>query len=143
MPRPIVIAHHLIWTAYGWWLPNDPRGSTSRAVASDVIAELGELHFGRRKVQPPTDIIRQFHDRAREVLKYPSVWATSGWKGFLDHPDEVRRTVRYIEDNPRKWRLPEQRWPFVKQYDGWPLHPGHSPNSPYARRMRGRDRAEG
>ena len=25
--HPIVIAHHLIWTAYGWWLPNDPRGS--------------------------------------------------------------------------------------------------------------------
>ena len=27
MPRqnPIVIAYHLVWTAYGTWLPNDPR----------------------------------------------------------------------------------------------------------------------
>ena len=33
MPRPIVIAHHLIWTVYGTWLPNDPRGSGSRAIA--------------------------------------------------------------------------------------------------------------
>ena len=44
VPNPIVIAYHLIWTAYGWWLPNDPRGSMSRCIASDVIAELGELH---------------------------------------------------------------------------------------------------
>jgi len=52
MPRAIVIAHHLILTAYGWWLTNDPLGSTSRTVASDVIAELGELHRGRRRIQP-------------------------------------------------------------------------------------------
>ncbi len=28
MPRqnPIVVAYHLVWTAYGMWLPNDPRG---------------------------------------------------------------------------------------------------------------------
>ena len=64
------------------------------------------------------------------------VWAKSGWKVFLDHPEAVRRTVRYINDNPVKWRLPGQRWPFVKEYDDWPLHPGHSPNSPYARRLR-------
>lgn len=52
-PRhPVVIAYHLIWTAYGWWLPNDPRGSTSRRIAADPIAQLGQLHFGRKKVQP-------------------------------------------------------------------------------------------
>ncbi len=28
-PRPSVIAHHLIWTLYGHWLPNDLRGSGS------------------------------------------------------------------------------------------------------------------
>ena len=213
MPHPIVIGYHLIWTAYGWWLPNDPRGSTSRTVASDVIAELGELHYGRKKIQPPADAIRQFRNRAKEVLKFAllelnvrdvravadglgeaiaqfrytcyacaimpdhvhvlirkhkhqaeemienlqaasrlrlstlglrtadhPVWARSGWKGFLDHPDEIRRTIRYIEENPRKWRLPDQRWEFVKEYNGWPLHPGHSPNSPYARRLGGWER---
>ena len=51
MPRPIVIAHHLVWTSYGWWLPNDPRGSMSSNIATDVISQLGELHFGRKKVQ--------------------------------------------------------------------------------------------
>lgn len=210
MPRPIVIGYHLIWTAYGWWLPNDPRGSTSRTVACDVIAELGELHYGRKNIQPPVDVVRDFHKRAEEVLKFPllkidgretpaaaeafagaiaehrytcyacaimpdhvhvlirkhkhlaeqmidalqgasrlrlsslglrtadhPVWARGGWRIFLDHPDESRRTIRYIEGNPGKWGLPEQRWAFVKPYDGWPLHKGHSPNSPYARRLRG------
>jgi hypothetical protein len=59
-----------------------------------------------------------------------------GWKVFLDHPDEVRRTIPYIEDNPLPLREPPQSWPFVTPYDGWPLHPGHDPNSPYARRLR-------
>jgi hypothetical protein len=81
VPRPIVIAYHLIWTGYGWWLPNDPRGSMSHRIASDVIAELGELHYGRKKVQPR----------------------------------------------------------FLTPYDGWPMHPGHCPNSPYARRLRGEE----
>jgi len=209
MPRPIVIAHHLIWTGYGWWLPNDPRGSTSRTVASDVIAELGDLHYGRRKVQPTPAVMRHFHERSGEVLQFPlrefspeetstiavalgesiaeqrytcyacaimpdhvhalirkhkhqaeqmiemlqessrsqlrnsglrdpdhPVWGGPGWKVFLDHPDAVRRTIRYIEANPIKRGLPAQRWPFVTEYDGWPLHPGHNPNSPYARRLR-------
>jgi hypothetical protein len=55
---------------------------------------------------------------------------------FLDHPDEVRRTIGYVERNPIKIGLPAQRWGFVRAYDDWPLHPGHSPNSPYAKRLR-------
>jgi hypothetical protein len=50
--QPIVIAHHIMWTLYGWWLPNDPRGSTSRVIRNDLLTELGELHLGRKKIQP-------------------------------------------------------------------------------------------
>ena len=205
----MVIAHHLIWTAYGYWLPNDPRGSMSRAIASDVIAELGELHYGRKKVQPSAREVRKFHDHSRSALKYslldfrPSdfpvladaladatrehnytcyacaimpdhvhilirkhkhqaedmldnfqqisrlrlrsvglrsndhpVWGGPGWKVFLDTPTDIRRTIRYISENPVRWGLARQLWPFVKEYDGWPLHPGHSPDSPYAKAMR-------
>ena len=67
----MVIAHHLVWTAYGCWLPNDPRGSMSHDVASAVIAELGEHHYGRRRVQPASRSIREFYSRANEVLKFP------------------------------------------------------------------------
>ena len=59
-----------------------------------------------------------------------------GWKVFLDHPDDIRRTITYVDRNPIKIGLPRQSWPFVMPYDNWPLHAGHSPNSPYAKRLR-------
>ncbi len=210
MPQPIVIAHHLIWTAYGWWLPNDPRGSGSKQVCCDAIGELGELHLGRKRIQPPADEIHRFYVEAGNVLKHPlltfddkacaeiaeafgqtisehnytcyacaimpdhvhmmirkhkhqaeemidnlrtasrsrlvasgcrppdhPVWTGGGGsKVFLDHPEEIRRTIRYIEQNPVKIGRPVQRWSFVTEYDGWPLHRGHSPNSPYAKALR-------
>lgn len=218
MPAPLVIAYHLIWTVYGWWLPNDPRGSTSRAIASERIASIpeSELHFGRRRVQPASREIRAFYEHAEAALKHPliqirsaavdhvgaafaeviaqqkytcyacaimpdhvhilirkhkhpaeemierlqiaarwklidadlwpddhPVWTSGrpngevgGWKVFLDHPDEVERTIPYIERNPIQIGLPAQRWPFVTLYDRWPLHEGHSPNSPYVKRLR-------
>ena len=67
----MVIAHHLIWTAYGWWLPNDPRGSGSECVKSDLLAELGEVHNGRKRVQPSGREIREFYDKAATLLKHP------------------------------------------------------------------------
>jgi REP element-mobilizing transposase RayT len=190
MPQPIVIAHHLIWTAYGWWLPNDPRGSMSHSIRNDVIAELGKLHYGRKRVQPASAEIRSFYAQAASHLKHPLLtfatdeveaiatafrdtisneaytcyacaimpdhihilirkhkhraeamiehlqhnsrlrllalklrasdhptWGGPGYKVFLDHPDELHRTIRYIDDNPIKMRLPCQQWNFVKPYD--------------------------
>jgi REP element-mobilizing transposase RayT len=209
MSRPIVIAYHLIWTAYGWWLPNDPRGSTSATIRNDVLADLGTLHQGRKSVQPAAQDLRAFYAKAETKLKWPllefdapviegvalafaetieihrytcyacvimpdhihivirkhnhlaeqmipnfqessrlrlrasglrdpfhPLWGGPGWKVFLDHPNEIRRTIRYVEENPVKLRMPVRKYSFVKEYDGWPLHPGHSPVSPYARRMR-------
>lgn len=71
MPKPTVIGHHLVWTAYGWWLPNDPRGSGSRVVHSPALAELGEAHLGRKRVQPHGREVRRFYEQAMEVLKRP------------------------------------------------------------------------
>lgn len=198
-----------MWTLYGWWLPNDPRGSTSRTIRNDVLADLGKLHHGRRHTQPAGREIRAFYAQAQSALCYPlltfaptdfsaaanalgeviverkytcyacavmpdhihllvrkyrdsaeemvdrlqsgsrlrliaanlrttdhPVWTRGGWKVFQDHPDDIRRTIRYIENNPVKVCLPLQNWPFVIPYDNWPLHPGHSPNSPYAQALR-------
>jgi REP element-mobilizing transposase RayT len=210
MMNPIVIAYHVVWTAYGHWLPNDPRGSGSHSIRNDVLAQLGELHFGRKKIQPAGRVVREFQEQSADLLKHAKldfdltalscistsfaetiaasrytcyacalmpdhvhilirkhkdsaedmiekrtsasreslisanlrspthpVWTKGGgWKVFLEHPDEVRRTIRYIEKNPLEIGFPPQLWPFVTPYDGWPLHPGHSPNSPYAKRLR-------
>jgi hypothetical protein len=48
----------------------------------------------------------------------------------------VTRTGQYIENNSIKIGLPRQCWPFIIPYDRWPLHEGHSPNSPYAKALR-------
>lgn len=66
------------------------------------------------------------------------VWTPVGWKRFLDRPSDVRGVIQYIERNPLEVGLSAQRWPFVKAYDNWPFHKGHSRNSPYARRLRAR-----
>src|ERR1700687_3543776 len=66
----MVAAYHLIWTAYGWWLPNDPRGSSSHEIRQDILKSLGELHHGRKKVQPASADIRKFYDAARVLLKH-------------------------------------------------------------------------
>lgn len=211
MPEQLlVIAYHLIWTAYGTWLPNDPRGGGSAGISCRLIRELGELHLGRKRIQPTRYELRRFIEQAADSLRYPilrfdenaratvanafqrvvdrekltcyaccimpdhvhmiirkhrlgyeemmdflreesrnrlieakfcdddhPLWSAGwGWGVFLDHPDDVRRTIPYVENNSLPLKLPIQRWPFVKPYDGWPLHPGHSPNSPYVKRMR-------
>ena len=64
------------------------------------------------------------------------VWGGPGWKVFLDTPTDIRRTIRYIEENPPQWRLPRQQWSFVKIVRRLAAAPGHNPNSPYARSLR-------
>ena len=66
----MVMGYHLIWTAYGWWLPNDPRGSMSQDIRVERIAELGEAHYGRKAVQPSRAELREFFTAAHDVLKH-------------------------------------------------------------------------
>jgi REP element-mobilizing transposase RayT len=191
----MVIGYHLIITAYAWWLPNDPRGSTSHTIECDVLKELGELHFGRKKIQPPGGEIRAFYERADDLLKFDlltfdditaqvmadafaqcirdnhytcwagvimrdhthlclrkhehlaeemienfslysrralidaglrpnghPVWGSGGWKVFLGSPDDVKRTIHYIEQNPVKQHRPIQHYPWIRPYNNWPYH---------------------
>ena len=69
----MVAAHHLIWTAYGWWLPNDPRGSSSRELRVPQLADLGDLHRGRKAVQPGRRELLAFYDRAAAKLRHESL----------------------------------------------------------------------
>jgi REP element-mobilizing transposase RayT len=190
----MIIGHHLIWTAYGWWLPNDPRGSMSRELRNDALIDLGDLHYGRKRIQPANREITRFYAAAAgslqfNLLKFTAeevaaiadsfagtiqrrnytcyacaimpehihllirrhrdlpeamieafqedsrtailqlkaktrgidhpVWGGPGWKVFLNTPIDMRRIVRYIENNPIKIGLPKQVWSFVKPYDGW------------------------
>lgn len=70
-PRhPTVIAYHLVWTVYGTWLPNDPRGSGSTRVLSEPLLHLGEAHYGRKRIQPRPEIVREFYVEAEPRLDF-------------------------------------------------------------------------
>jgi REP element-mobilizing transposase RayT len=194
-----VVAYHVIFTTYGFWLPNDPRGSGSDEVRSEPLQPFGEA----TKVSHSRSVASKPHDRRRRLaakaaLKYPevvftgrqaqsvgtgfggmvrkagyvvhactilpqhahlvvarhrysveqvgrllrqaatarlltdglhpfaelrsptgrlpSVWAQDFWRVFLFTPDDVRRAIRYAEDNPLKEGKPRQTWSFVTPY---------------------------
>jgi REP element-mobilizing transposase RayT len=167
----------------------------SKWIRSDLISELGELHYARKRVQPRSVVIREFYERASDRLKYPlltfddeargvlgcaigrtmhemgytcwacavmpdhvhilirkhrhmaeemiwnlqrethlalresglrdqehPVWGGCGWKVFLDEPEDVWRTIGYVEENPLKVGLRAQKHSFVVAYDNWPFH---------------------
>ena len=74
----MVYASHVIFGAYGFWLPNDPRGSWS-----DFVGAWELLRFGRAtKLDTRRSTALDFHDgdarlAAKEALKYPPVQLTS------------------------------------------------------------------
>jgi hypothetical protein len=73
MPRR-VIAYHVILTCYGFWLPNDPRGSNSQRVWANALKPFGPATFttSRRSVaRRPHDF--ELRRRAKEALKYTPV----------------------------------------------------------------------
>ena len=81
--NPIVIAYHLVWTIYGYWLPNDLRGSMSKQIRNDLLKELGDDHYGHKKIQPLAMDLRAFDERADAVLKFP----------VIEFSADARRTI--------------------------------------------------
>jgi REP element-mobilizing transposase RayT len=66
----MIAGYHLIWTAYGFWLPNDPRGSSSHEIRVEKLRPLGDLHYGRRFIQPRAAELRSFYDEADDLLEH-------------------------------------------------------------------------
>jgi REP element-mobilizing transposase RayT len=195
--RPI--AFHVILSTYGFWLPNDPRGSWSRFIRSPVIRREGPpiMAEGRRSVaharhdiakrraaklalrrpavvltgqqavaigqgfQERTttsgysvhacaimpdhvhlvvmrhrykveQVIRALRQSASVALvdaglhpfvsdrtpsgRLPSVWSRGLWKVFLFSDADIRRSIRYVEDNPVRSGLRRQCWSFVRPF---------------------------
>ena len=70
----MVLGYHIILTGYGHWLPNDPRGGMSDRIYAPDLEKLGAIHFGRKKVQPSRDELREFYTQAQKQLFYPTLW---------------------------------------------------------------------
>jgi REP element-mobilizing transposase RayT len=73
----VVLGSHVIFGAYGFWLPNDPRGSWSDFVGSWELFRFGPA----TKVETRVSLAHEPHDRAarlaaKEALQRPAVQFT-------------------------------------------------------------------
>ncbi len=68
-----IIAYHTVFCAYGFWLPNDPRGSWSRYVrAENIFAVAGPATFcGQRRSVAGRPHDRGDRQRGVAALQYP------------------------------------------------------------------------
>ena len=195
----MILGYHLILSTYGFWLPNDPRGSwsdfvrnyelyafgpatkvnTRRSVANkqhnqtNRLAAKSKLKYkpvkltgkqaraiaqgfafrvnhSRIKVfacavmpdhvhlvvdrgnYPTEQMINQLKGAAtRQLLKefihpfashrsdnghLPSIWASGGWKVYLNSDTDMLRAIKYVQDNPIKAKLQQQKWRFTVKY---------------------------
>jgi hypothetical protein len=78
-----LIAHHLILTGYGHWLPNDVRGSMSHEVHSPRLKDIAPLHYGRKSIQPSREELRSFHWVADVELHFPLLWWEAPARGAI------------------------------------------------------------
>lgn len=69
-----VLGFHFIFTAYGFWLPNDPRGSWSQIVRALHLQPFGpatKVHTTHSLARKPYD--HRLRLEARQHLKHPAV----------------------------------------------------------------------
>ncbi len=72
----MIHAYHVIWGAYGFWLPNDPRGSWSEFVGSWELARFGRTT--RSIERRDTDLAQwaAWRTAAVKTLRFPPVQLT-------------------------------------------------------------------
>ncbi len=201
----MVLGYHVIFSAYSFWLPNDPRGSWSdfvgawdlfraggkattttarRALHRDphdrakrlaakqalahpavrftgVQARAAARGFGEyvAKAQLPVwacaimphhvhmvtgrfrldveqvviqlkaaatrrliaEDLHPFAHLAEDGERPPKCWGRGEWSVFLDTPEDISRSIGYVENNPLKGGMPRQSWSFVTPFDAAPV----------------------
>jgi len=69
----MIHGYHLIWPAYGFWLPNDPRGSWSDTVYSLELFRFGPAIKSIEKTPVDPEEYSRWRTQAQRALRYPAV----------------------------------------------------------------------
>jgi REP element-mobilizing transposase RayT len=72
----MIHAYHVIWGTYGFWLPNDPRGSWSDFVASWELLRFGKASRSVERRDIQRDQWETWRAAAQQALKFPRVTFT-------------------------------------------------------------------
>jgi REP element-mobilizing transposase RayT len=81
------------------------------------VAQVVNLLKGAASRQLEREGLHPFLDHRRADGTLPSPWASKCWKVYLDTPEDVRRAVKYTEDNPVKEGKRRQEWSCVTALD--------------------------
>ena len=79
----MIIAYHTVFSTYGTWLPNDPRGSYSKAVYDDELRALGAVRYGRQDPQPDRNTLRRFWTASRGTTKRRPFFIDDSTRGIV------------------------------------------------------------
>ncbi len=90
--RRVILASHLIFTGYGHWLPNDPRGSGSDSLRKEDLQLLGPIHTGRKRIQPPRSDIKNFYKQSAKNLDHPILWFDHAMRQTIAHA--IAQTIK-------------------------------------------------
>jgi REP element-mobilizing transposase RayT len=69
----MIHAYHIIWGTYGFWLPNDPRGSWSEFVFAWELARFGNATRSAERLNVDVLEWTRWKAAAQSALKYPPV----------------------------------------------------------------------
>src|SRR5262249_49222830 len=95
----MIVGYHVIFGAYGFWLPNDPRGSWSNFVGSIELYRFGKA----TKTTETQSLAHRSHDRGRRLaakdsldrpaVKFTGLQARAVGRGFANYVDKSKLLV--------------------------------------------------
>ncbi len=95
----MIIAYHAIFTTYGTWLPNDPRGSFSKEIYNAELKAIGEIKYLRQNPQPSRRVLQRFWTTSAPKLSRAPYFINDSTRvlvaqGFGDVVERLDLTVR-------------------------------------------------
>ena len=144
----MIHGYHVIFGAYGFWLPNDPRGSWSDFVGAWELLKFGPAtkRIERVVLTPELDGKRL---ESKNALKYPQFnfqeckrgqlegvfahplsdvvidrhslptpWNSRCWRVYPDSEEAIENAICYVEQNPINESKPMQKWSFENPFRG-------------------------
>ncbi len=79
----MIIAYHAIFTTYGTWLPNDPRGSYSKEIYNDQLRMLGMIKYGRQNPIPAKENLMKFWTMGASQISRPPFYFDNVSRGIV------------------------------------------------------------
>jgi hypothetical protein len=94
--RRRILAHHLIFSGYAFWVANDLRGSGSVEIREHKFDDLAPIHHGRKRLQPTRAELRAFYAKATPRLEHAPLWFDEKCRGIISGSfEQVIRRCNY------------------------------------------------